>query len=75
MKGDYQVDFTNRDLVSLLHPVSIDEFFAITRGKGFYIHRENRDFYKGLYSCEDIDDSLCDSLRLCQGGRKSKKWR
>ncbi|MBF0545526.1 MAG: cupin-like domain-containing protein [Candidatus Riflebacteria bacterium] len=47
------------DLASLLHPLFVDEFFRGYWGKKpLYIHRENRDYYKGLYSSADMDDYL-----------------
>ena len=58
-QGVDQVEFFNGDLASLLHPISVDEFFRDYWGeKPLHIHRENRDYYKGLYSSGDIDDCL-----------------
>jgi ribosomal protein L16 Arg81 hydroxylase len=53
------VEFFNGDLASLLHPISVDEFFRDYWGeKPLHIHRENCDYFKGLYSSMDIDDCL-----------------
>lgn len=47
------------DLASLLHPVSVDEFFLDYWGKKpLCIRRNNPGYFEGLYSSADIDDCL-----------------
>lgn len=53
------MDFFSDDLASLLYPVSVADFFREYWGKKpLYIPRNSRDYYRKVYSSEDIDDFL-----------------
>lgn len=56
------MDSTSHNLDSLLHPISIDEFFADSwERKPLFIQRRNNDYYRGLLTDRDLEDIISNS--------------
>jgi ribosomal protein L16 Arg81 hydroxylase len=56
------MDSTSHNLGSLLHPWSIDEFFADSwERKPLFIQRRDRDYYRDLLTDRDLEDIISNS--------------